>query len=214
VLPTLRKVREGWASPPPAGTHAIGTIVPALAKNARTGHPQFQNRKKKRMLEGRATRAGTMLGGWPMLLTSLESLPRRVPRPLRTLQRAGTMNTCAAGFRQTRSAVSAASYPPLQKTQGRGTHVSEAVRKLMLKGRATRPGTMLPTAGDFDLTPPRPETKSLPNLRLPALARLRPEDSVDNYSTPITPATPPIPVSPDCDACTVASPPVSWCSRH
>jgi hypothetical protein len=36
--------------------HGVGSIVPALAQNARTGHPQFRNGKGK--LKGRATRQG------------------------------------------------------------------------------------------------------------------------------------------------------------
>jgi hypothetical protein len=39
-------------------------------------------------------------GGWPRLLISLTQTKLRVPRPLRSLQRAGTTNTCATGFVQ------------------------------------------------------------------------------------------------------------------
>jgi hypothetical protein len=60
---------------------------------------------------------------------------------------------------------------------------------------------MLPTARDFDLKPPRPETKFLPSLRLLSQAQLRPEDSIDNCSNAITQETPPIRVSLDSDAC-------------
>ena len=44
----------------PAGitSHRIGSIVPALAKNARTGHPQFRNGKQKTNFKARATRPG------------------------------------------------------------------------------------------------------------------------------------------------------------
>jgi TPR repeat protein len=36
--------------------HGIGSIVPALAQNARTGHPEFQNGTEKQGLKGWATR--------------------------------------------------------------------------------------------------------------------------------------------------------------
>jgi len=43
--------------------HGIGSIVPALAQNARTGHPQFRNGKRKTWKGGPpAQPAGTVLG--------------------------------------------------------------------------------------------------------------------------------------------------------
>jgi hypothetical protein len=50
--------------------YGIGSIVPALAKNARTGHPQFQNGKGKRGKLGHPpagyaqVAAGTSSPGW------------------------------------------------------------------------------------------------------------------------------------------------------
>ena len=42
--------------PASISVHDIGSIVPALAKNARTGHPQFRKGKKKKWGKGWATR--------------------------------------------------------------------------------------------------------------------------------------------------------------
>ncbi len=65
-----------------------------------------------------------------------------VPRPLRTLQRAGATNPCATGFRLRPSVVPAASYPPLQKTQGPRTLTEMAQNK-------NPPSTARPPAADI-----------------------------------------------------------------
>jgi len=49
------RVRER-GRPPSITSHRIGSIVPALAKNARTGHPQFRKGKQKTNFKARATR--------------------------------------------------------------------------------------------------------------------------------------------------------------
>ena len=57
-------------------------------------------------------------GGWPRLLISPVSPTPRVPRPSRSLRGAGTTNACATGIvRKGQRLASAASYPPLQRTQ-------------------------------------------------------------------------------------------------
>src|SRR5271168_3809759 len=56
-----------------------------------------------------------------MLLMSPRLLKKWVPRPLRTLQRAGNHERIRTGIKKGNNTVSAASYPPLHKTQGRGT---------------------------------------------------------------------------------------------
>ena len=60
----------------------------------------------------------TLAGGWPGLLTSLAPKTQWVPRPLRTLQRAGTWNACATGSQDGQKLCRQHRYPPLQKTQG------------------------------------------------------------------------------------------------
>src|ERR1700740_755585 len=59
------------------------------------------------------------------------------------------------------------------------------------------------------LTTPDPETKSLPIPHSLAPTLLLPTSSADNCSTATALAIPPAHVSPDCDACSAASPPSS-----
>jgi hypothetical protein len=101
-------------------------------------------------------------GGWPRLLTSLASPTQRVPRPSRTLRRAGVGNARASGW----------------------------------------------------ITPHDPETKFPSSLDLLAPARLRPKGRNDNCSTATPRAHRPSLASPDCDACTAASPRASSLSTR
>ena len=73
-------------------------------------------------------------GGWPRLLTSLAPKTKWVPRPLRTWQRAGTWERMRDWVAEPQRLCRQDRYPPLQKTQGRGTLSIDGAHRRHQKG--------------------------------------------------------------------------------
>ena len=115
-------------------------------------------------------------------------------------------------------------YPPLQKTQGRGTLIRDGAHGGVAQAfdlaaitntvgapflRALCEGAGTTNACSCAATPPDSETKSSSSPHSPAPVQFRPRDRNDSCSTATLPLRRPALASPDCDAYTSASPPAS-----
>jgi len=216
--------------------HGTGSIVPALAKNARTGHPQFRNGNGKL---GRLGHPSGDAGGFRG--------PR--PRPDRCVagktsgdqgveDRGGRENGLRSEVNNGDSSVCPRFRPRTRAQLGlcRETKrcVGSVVPALAKNGRVAQPLPVIclhppqqrvprpcvfckggyGNAGSCEATQPDCETKSrsIPDSREPG--QILREGRSGNCSIAIAQATPPIRVSPDCGACTAASRPASSLSKR